>query len=75
MVNTPQSSSNNLSISLEERRNGMTKAWLYQELSDYYKQNTADSLKKAQQLEDFLKKEETRYHENWSRGWTCEAWT
>ena len=66
MVNTPQSSSNNLSVSLEERRNGMTKAWLYQELSDYYKQNTADSLKKAQQLEDFLKKQNApSQHELW----------
>ena len=70
MVNTPQSSSNNLSISLEERRNGMTKAWLYQELSDYYKQNTADSLKKAQQLEDFLKKQNTpSQHELWEKSY------
>ena len=70
MVNIPQSSSNNLSISLEERRNGMTKAWLYQELSDYYKQNTADSLKKAQQLEDFLKKQNTpSQHELWEKSY------
>ena len=70
MVNTPQSSSNNLSISLEERRNGMTKAWLYQELSDYYKQNTADSLKKAQQLEDFLKKQDApSQHELWEKSY------
>ena len=70
MVNTPQSSSNNLSISLEERRNGMTKAWLYQELSDYYKQNTADSLKKAQQLEDFLKKQSApTQHELWEKSY------
>lgn len=70
MVNTPQSSSNNLSISLEERRNGMTKAWLYQELSDYYKQNTADSLKKAQQLEDFLKKQNApSQHELWEKSY------
>ena len=70
MVNTPQSSSNNLSVSLEERRNGMTKAWLYQELSDYYKQNTADSLKKAQQLEDFLKKQNApSQHELWEKSY------
>ena len=70
MINTPQSSSNNLSISLEERRNGMTKAWLYQELSDYYKQNTADSLKKAQQLEDFLKKQNApSQHELWEKSY------
>lgn len=70
MVNSPQSSSNNLSISLEERRNGMTKAWLYQELSDYYKQNTADSLKKAQQLEDFLKKQNApTQHELWEKSY------
>lgn len=70
MVNTPQSSSNNLSISLEERRSGMTKAWLYQELSDYYKQNTADSLKKAQQLEDFLKKQSApTQHELWEKSY------
>ena len=70
MVNTPQSSSNNLNISLEERRSGMTKAWLYQELSDYYKQNTADSLKKAQQLEDFLKKQNApSQHELWEKSY------
>lgn len=70
MVNTPQSSSNNLSISLEERRSGMTKAWLYQEISDYYKQNTADSLKKAQQLEDFLKRQNTpSQHEKWEKSY------
>ena len=70
MVNSPQSSSNNLSISLEERRNGMTKAWLYQEISDYYKQNTADSLKKAQQLEDFLKRQNTpSQHEKWEKSY------
>ena len=48
----------------------MTKAWLYQELSDYYKQNTADSLKKAQQLEDFLKKQNApSQHELWEKSY------
>ena len=48
----------------------MTKAWLYQELSDYYKQNTADSLKKAQQLEDFLKKQNTpSQYELWEKSY------
>ena len=48
----------------------MTKAWLYQELSDYYKQNTADSLKKAQRLEDFLKKQNApSQHELWEKSY------
>lgn len=67
MVNTPQDS---LITLLESRRNGMTKAWLYQELSDYYKQNTADSRKKAQRLEDFLKKQNTpSQYELWEKSY------
>ena len=67
MVNTPQDS---LITLLESRRNGMTKSWLYQELSDYYKQNTTDSLKKAQRLEDFLKKQNApSQHELWEKSY------
>ncbi len=67
MVNTPQDS---LITLLESRRNGMTKAWLYQELSDYYKQNTADSRQKAQRLEDFLKKQNTpSQYELWEKSY------
>ena len=48
----------------------MTKAWLHQELSDYYKQNTADSLKKAQRLEAFLKRQNTpSQHGKWEKSY------
>ena len=47
-----------MDTTLEQRWDSMTKAWLYQELADYYNQNTTDSLQKAAKLQSFILKKD-----------------
>ena len=58
MVNTVNNSNSTMDTTLEQRWDSMTKAWLYQELADYYNQNTTDSLQKAAKLQSFILKKD-----------------
>ena len=58
MVNTINNSNSTMDTTLEQRWDSMTKAWLYQELADYYNQNTTDSLQKAAKLQSFILKKD-----------------